>query len=82
MALHCCETMTYWANYVCDQHPNPFECPDNLVTFNESEHTYGLIVHDGGSSYISIEFCPWCGTTLQSKAVSYTHLTLPTNREV
>jgi len=28
--------------------------------FNE----YGLIVHDGGSSSITIEFCPWCGTQL------------------
>jgi hypothetical protein len=22
---------------------------------------YGLIIHDGGSSYIKISFCPFCG---------------------
>lgn len=57
--------MTYWANHVCIQHPNPFECPDSLVAFDKANCTYGLIIHDGGSSYISIEFCPWCGTALQ-----------------
>ena len=63
--------MTYWANYVCNLHPDPYECPDNLVTHNESNGTYGLIVHDGGSSYIKIEFCPWCGTALDAKASAH-----------
>jgi hypothetical protein len=25
---------------------------------------YGIPVPDGGSSYITLEFCPWCGTKL------------------
>lgn len=50
--------MTYWANYVCDQHPSPYECPDNLVVYDDAKSAYGLIVHDGGSSSISIQFCP------------------------
>lgn len=25
---------------------------------------YGLIVHDGGTSYVAIRFCPWCGVRL------------------
>ena len=63
--------MNYWANYVCEQHPNKFECPDNLVTYNEKKGAYGLVVHDGGSSYIAIQFCPWCGAALQSKASAH-----------
>jgi hypothetical protein len=25
---------------------------------------YGIVVHDGGKSYVRIDFCPWCGTRL------------------
>jgi hypothetical protein len=25
---------------------------------------HGLIVHDGGSSMVTIDYCPWCGTRL------------------
>ena len=25
---------------------------------------YGIPVLDGGSSYITLDFCPWCGTKL------------------
>jgi hypothetical protein len=55
---------------VCDLHPDRFECPDALVNYGRSEREsesgnhYGLIIHDGGSSSISIAFCPWCGTRL------------------
>lgn len=62
--------MSYWANYVCDQHPNPFECPENLVVFDKTNRAYGLRVHDGGSSSISIRFCPWCGTDLERDNVA------------
>ena len=46
----------------CDEHPNPFECPDRLIIF--SGKSYGLIIHDGGSSSIQFHFCPWCGKRL------------------
>ena len=25
---------------------------------------YGLIIHDGGTSAVTIQFCPWCGSKL------------------
>ena len=56
--------MTYWANFSCDAHKSPSDCPDSLIAYNEGRHAYGLIVHDGGSSFISIQFCPWCGAEL------------------
>ena len=31
-----------------------------IPKFNE----YGIPVLDGGSSYITLDFCPWCGTKL------------------
>jgi hypothetical protein len=60
---HCCKLMDYYADYRCEQHPNPFDCPDNVIYFSEKAG-YGLIVHDGGESFLKIAFCPWCGSKL------------------
>jgi hypothetical protein len=59
--------MDYWANFKCSEHPDIFACPDNVVLFKPCPRQYGLIVHDGGSSFIEIEFCPWCGSSLQER---------------
>lgn len=59
--------MDYWASHTCAQHPNPFECPDHLVHFDPPTRTYGLIVHDGGTSSVTIAHCPWCGALLTPK---------------
>lgn len=69
MARHCCEMMTANVNQRCDQHSDPFECPDNLVIFFADRNEYGLIVHDGGSSFVRIQFCPWCGVGLEKPKV-------------
>ena len=52
----------------CEEHDDRFACPDTLVTFSRKLNKYGLIVHDGGSGWIEIMFCPWCGTLLRSEA--------------
>jgi len=52
----------------CEQHPDPYDCPDNLVAFVAKSRTYGLIVHDGGTSYVEIAHCPWCGARLPPRA--------------
>ncbi|MDQ0273681.1 DUF6980 family protein [Cytobacillus purgationiresistens] len=64
MNKHCCNDMTYHANFKCDIHKDLFECPDKLIFFHERDNDYGLIIHDGGSSSIEILFCPWCGKKL------------------
>jgi hypothetical protein len=35
-----------------------------LIEYSAKFREYGLIVHDGGGSSISIEYCPWCGVKL------------------
>lgn len=60
----CCADMTHRLEFTCDQHADPFECGDNTVVYNEIFDEFGLIVHDGGASYIVIAFCPWCGVEL------------------
>jgi hypothetical protein len=62
--VHCCETMGYWANHRCDEHPAPAACPDNIIFHSQTDGTYGIRIHDGGSSYIEIKHCPWCGAHL------------------
>lgn len=64
MREHCCEAMRQKLDYKCEQHPNPYDCPDNLIVYNARFDEYGIIIHDGGSSYVLIHYCPWCGTKL------------------
>lgn len=61
---HCCIEMTKRIEHKCEQHKSPFECPDSIVVYSDNNKKYGIIIHDGGSSYIVIDFCPWCGKSL------------------
>ncbi|MEU9834971.1 hypothetical protein AB0D67_25850 [Streptosporangium sp. NPDC048047] len=56
--------MTRQMMWRCEDHEDPFECPDALVRFNAGFQEYGLIIHDGETSVIGIAFCPWCGSRL------------------
>lgn len=38
---------------------------DSVVIYNKKGKEYGIPIHDGGSSYIRIRFCPWCGSKLK-----------------
>ena len=59
---YCCDRMKDDLEHKCDQHPDPYNCADNLIA--RVRGGFGIIVHDGGSSVIEIKFCPWCGTEL------------------
>jgi hypothetical protein len=61
---HCCGRMRLAVEETCEQHPDRFDCPDALVTYSEKLDEYGLIVHDGGSAYVVIAYCPWCAAEL------------------
>ncbi|MBH0237222.1 DUF6980 family protein [Methylobrevis albus] len=64
---HCCQTMTDALTNDCEIHADePFECADMLFSYSDKFDEYGLIVHDGGSAVILIDFCPFCGTRLPS----------------
>lgn len=61
---HCCKEMMSAISAKCRAHEDEFACPDVLVAYSPKFDEYGLIVHDGGTSSISIYYCPWCGTKL------------------
>jgi len=56
--------MAEQAGHRCEQHPNVFDCPGNLIYYSADSGGYGIIIHDGGSSYVRINHCPWCGAAL------------------
>lgn len=68
---YCCLMMGEKLTYICDLHPDPWTCPDHIVIKTKEGH-YGILIRDGGnnysnnysSSYISINYCPWCGSRI------------------
>jgi uncharacterized C2H2 Zn-finger protein len=67
MKKNCCKEMDLFTKPNCNIHDNSFECPDCLIFFNDRSSAYGIIIHDGGESFIKINFCPWCGKKLNNK---------------
>ena len=47
--MHCCARLTE---------------PELALVYVAKLREYGVRVLDGGSSYVTIQFCPWCGTRL------------------
>ena len=64
MPNYCCDQMRQQVEHRCEQHPDPSDCPDHLVSYSAKFDEYGLVIHDGGSAVICITFCPWCGQRL------------------
>jgi hypothetical protein len=60
----CCDEMRAQLNWACADHAAASECPDALVGRFGHARTFGLFIHDGGSSFLEIHFCPWCGAQL------------------
>ena len=60
----CCESMAYHINHRCEMHPDPYDCPDHILIYWPEFVEYGIIIHDGGTSAITIQHCPFCGTKL------------------
>ncbi len=70
--VHCCNRMSLALGHTCSLHPDPYDCPDSLIAYAPTFDEYGLIIHDGGPSYLRITHCPWCGSRLpESKRDRY-----------
>ena len=62
IADFCCERMQEALTSTCPKHPDRHDCVDALL--EERDGHYGILIHDGGSSMQTIDFCPFCGTKL------------------
>ncbi|MDX2158204.1 MAG: hypothetical protein SFW09_17015 [Hyphomicrobiaceae bacterium] len=63
-ASHCCAAMAASLDMSCEQHNDPFECPDVALVHHEIFGEYGIPIRDGGAGYLLISHCPWCGSAL------------------
>jgi hypothetical protein len=61
---HCCTKMTYYLTL--DKRSENIN-PDAIIRYNKKQKEYGIPIHDGGSSYVKIDACPWCGRGLNKK---------------
>ena len=66
--------MSRQLNWQCADHPSLQDCPDALIGRFGKAGSYGLFVHDGGSSHVEIAYCPWCGTSLREEESAQTQL--------
>lgn len=53
-------------DYCCDKMRMYLSLGDVAIVYVAKLREYGLPVLDGGSSYILITHCPWCGSQLPS----------------
>ncbi|WP_211290371.1 DUF6980 family protein [Flavobacterium croceum] len=60
--------MKYHSEFKCDIHKDDFDCPDKIIYSTKKNKEFGIIIHDGGTSFIKIKFCPWCGKKLKNKS--------------
>ena len=67
IAVACCQSMLKQLNWKCANHPSLADCPDALVGRFGKQGGYGLFIHDGGSAYVAIAYCPWCGMRLRTE---------------
>lgn len=59
-----CEPDTAMSEHCCEQMAFHLAHEDETLHYSAKFREYAIPVHNGGSSYITIAFCPWCGTTL------------------
>ena len=61
--MYCCKDMEKANTFNCNSCLDKFDCVDTMI-HRRKDGTYGIIVHDGGTSIVEISFCPWCGVNL------------------
>ncbi len=64
MSEYCCETMTQWSQPCKTHEDDPLDCPDYLIHRTKNGKLTGIRIFDGGSSFVVMAFCPWCGEKL------------------
>lgn len=59
-----CLHIAYHSTAPCSEHPAPVPCPDRTII--RWRKGWAIPVFDGGSSFLPIDYCPWCGVKLSS----------------
>ncbi len=67
MEKHCCQEMESRISESFDEAGEIKYDAVDVVINKWKNGTYGIPIHDGGTSMIVINFCPWCGKKLFEK---------------
>lgn len=54
--------------YSCVHIPYHLHSEDKYLTYDKRSNDVGIVVPDGGSSYIDMKYCFWCGKKIVIKA--------------
>lgn len=66
----CCVPMAF--HLIEDKLRNTEDNVDRIITYNRRQKAFGIPIHDGGASFITIAHCPWCGRDLANYPLSRT----------
>lgn len=58
---YCCLEMAY---YLIEDKEGKINY-DSVITHRAKQKGFGIPIHDGGTSYIKINYCPWCSKKLK-----------------
>ncbi|MDF3028892.1 MAG: hypothetical protein K0S23_3199 [Fluviicola sp.] len=61
---YCCIAMAYYLIEDKVSKNNSEINYDSIMRHTHGRKEFGIPIHDGGSSYIRINYCPWCGVQL------------------
>lgn len=64
---YCCLDMAYHLIEYEKSKNSPVINYDSVIEHWQKTNEFGIPIHDGGSSFIKIDYCPWCGNKLQIK---------------
>ncbi len=64
--LKLCKCILTRIEHTCQQHESPWDCDTLLIQTSCGD--IGIPIRDGGSSYVVIKFCPWCGQSCENKS--------------
>jgi hypothetical protein len=62
VSRYCCTEMVFYLSEGIDT--DPYDNPDVIIVHNIKFDEYGIPIQDGGTSFIKIKHCPWCGSKL------------------
>jgi len=52
------------SKFCCSQMRRALKSGETGLVHKAKFREFGLVVRDGGSSYVTIQYCPWCGHAL------------------
>ena len=58
----CCDQMKTQVEHKCEKHKR---CPDQIMI--KTNNGFGIPIQDGGDSYMSVNYCPWCSCKIEKE---------------